>query len=161
MSAFCCCFIVYCIFFFLPSTHSTRLFLSFSHGFLPFKGLEIPIMVLQSKVFIIAMLQRFSPHISKKRTFIRRVKDRLSISKADSSSVDSQHDLELGLSSPPKPGHRRDNSCDSSINSTGHDSHHHRELTTSEAMKLFTKIPFPEPRLALHVNERKRESIVD
>ena len=44
-------------------------------------------------------------------------------------------------------------SCDSSVDGSN-DSHHHRELTTVEAMKLFTKIPFPEPRLALHVNDR-------
>ena len=121
-----------------------------SHGFLPFKGLEIPIMVLQSKVFIISLLQRFSPHISKKRSFIRRVKERLSI-RGDSSSVNSD-DLELGLSD------RKASSCDSSIQSIGVDGIKSigvdECLTTTEAMKLFTKIPFPEPRLALHVNDR-------
>jgi hypothetical protein len=118
------------------------------HGFLPFKGLEIPIMVLQSKVFIVTLLQRFSPHISKKRTFIRRVRERLSVSRASSADL-SDHDLEMGLS----PKRNVSSSCDSSVDGSN-DSHHHRELTTVEAMKLFTKIPFPEPRLALHVNDR-------
>jgi len=144
----------------LPShtTHNISISYSRSHGFLPFKGLEIPIMALQSKVFIITMLQRFSPHISRKRTFIRRVKERLTITKGESSSADSL-DLEMGVSPKSDSGlnksHKRCSSHDSS-KSLGDDSNR-RELTTSEAMKLFTKIPFPEPRLALYVNERKRD----
>ena len=45
------------------------------HGFLPFRGLEVPLMVLQSKVFLVVLLQRCSPFLSKKRTFIRRIKE--------------------------------------------------------------------------------------
>lgn len=36
--------------------------------------MEVPLMVLQSKVFLICMLQKFTPIVSKKKTFIRRVR---------------------------------------------------------------------------------------
>lgn len=41
---------------------------------MPLQGMEVPLMVLQSKVFLICMLQKFTPVVSKKKTFIRRVR---------------------------------------------------------------------------------------
>lgn len=37
------------------------------------EGLEIPLMVLQTKIFLIVLLQNFSPSISKRTTFIKRI----------------------------------------------------------------------------------------
>jgi hypothetical protein len=124
-----------------------------SHGFLPFKGLEIPLMVMQSKVFIIRLLQRFEPHISKKRTFIRRVKDAMhktqSLREKIHSSV-SADEVELGMAN-----RQASISACSNVDSEIFPGKKDNDLTTSEAMRLYTKIPFPEPRVVLHVNERE------
>ena len=108
-------------------------------------------MVMQSKVFIITLLQRFEPHISKKRTFIRRVKDAMQMGhhRDKSASQISAGDVESGMA--------KENSSDhcSGVDAEIFPGKKDNDLTTSEAMRLFTKIPFPEPRVVLHVNERE------
>jgi hypothetical protein len=136
-------------------------------GFLPFHGLEIPLMVLQSKVFLITVLRRFTPLTSKKRTFIRRVK-----------SVVAEKILQSPLlrnkSGSSKPGEDRpDNSEDQHLNHTdgnrSFQSQHCSEdletgclpvvdsiggVTSVDAMRLFTKIPFPEPKKVVYLIPR-------
>ena len=43
-------------------------------GFLPFRGLEVPLMVLQSKVFLSVLLKNHTPCAPKKRKMFRRVR---------------------------------------------------------------------------------------
>lgn len=126
-------------------------------------------MVMQTKVFIVVLLQRFEPHISRKRTFIRRVADRLHKSSRTSDSISvhnskgemtADDDLEAAV-----PVVRNDSGSQHSVRS-GKASElemaeifpgkKDSEVTGVEAMKLFTKIPFPEPKVVLHV--RKRDS---
>jgi hypothetical protein len=110
-------------------------------------------MVMQSKVFIIALLQRFEPHISKKRTFIRRVKDAMQKTHSQrekSTSHVSADEVESGMANQ-----RPSISACSGVDSEIFPGKKNNDLTTSEAMRLYTKIPFPEPRVVLHVNERE------
>lgn len=58
-------------------TVCVAVFFFFRHGFMPLQGMEVPIMVLQSKVFLVCMLQKFAPVVSKKKTFIRRVRSQV------------------------------------------------------------------------------------
>eukprot|EP00540_Astrosyne_radiata_P017180 CAMPEP_0116839396 /NCGR_PEP_ID=MMETSP0418-20121206/9746_1 /TAXON_ID=1158023 /ORGANISM="Astrosyne radiata, Strain 13vi08-1A" /LENGTH=673 /DNA_ID=CAMNT_0004469507 /DNA_START=92 /DNA_END=2113 /DNA_ORIENTATION=+ len=125
------------------------------HGFLPFQGLEVPLMVLQSKVFVAVLLQRCTPFLSRKRTIIRRIKTALSVSRFSSSSED-RADEETGTTPactpPPEPAMSLDHA--SSVDTIWEASKRLGGSTQTEAMKLFTKIPFPEPRRVLNVRER-------
>jgi hypothetical protein len=94
-------------------------YLLYRHGFLPLQGLEIPLMVLQTKVFLIVFLQNHSPFVSRRKTFIRKVQ--MAINKSishvrksstdgsfggtlpNAKSADSLVDLELGASIPSTP----------------------------------------------------------
>jgi hypothetical protein len=93
-------------------------------------------MVLQSKVFLISMLQKFTPLVSKKKTFIRRIK---SSAKAMTSSF-----------------HRK-RLDDSKTNGTLEED---VELAIWEApcqpdfQAQFTKTPFPEPRRVIKIRPR-------
>jgi hypothetical protein len=116
-------------------------------------------MVMQSKVFIIRLLQRFEPHISKKRTFIRRVKEAIHIShgrRETSSSHFSADEVESGMANQ-----QASTSACSDVDSELFPGKKDNDLTTSEAMRLYTKIPFPEPRVVLHVNEREPRNMLD
>jgi len=127
-------------------------------GFLPFKGLEVPLMVLQSKVFVAVLLQRCSPFLSKKRTFIRRVKEVFSNkSKPNSLEESSSSDDELMDSLSIQAVNSclsKETSKETVISKLISLSSVHSETTQTEAMKLFTKVPFPEPRRVINVRER-------
>jgi cytochrome P450 len=126
------------------------------HGFLPFKGMEVPVMVLQSKVFVAVLLQRCSPFLSKKRTFIRRVKD-VFVGKSKTENLgdsDNSDDDEMDVSSihdhnagPSVSKWTQETVLSRSISTQA-------ETTQTQAMKLFTKVPFPEPRRVINVRER-------
>jgi hypothetical protein len=111
-------------------------------------------MVMQSKVFIITLLQRFEPQISKKRTFIRRVKDAIHKGhhRDKSASQISTGDIESGMTKENTSG-----CCSSVFGSEIFPGKTNKDLTTSEALRLFTKIPFPEPRVVLHIYERESD----
>ncbi len=125
------------------------------HGFLPLKGLEVPLMVLQSKVFLAVLLQRFSPYLSKRRTFIRRVTEVLTCSVRPKESVEScsvgkvqGESMDPIQSLQTSDDFRQAESLDQTASSK------RNEVTQSDAMRLFTKIPFPEPRRVIHIRER-------
>jgi hypothetical protein len=189
-------------------------------GFLPLRGLEVPLMVLQTKVFLVTALLSFTPCLTKKRTFIRRVRSaavsvgqtlstpvRLSRKNLmDSSgrsirkgsrntkpappgegSLSGVVDLDIPPPPPPPPSSwsiassgsgsvSKPMPASSSVTSAS-PPHSPRPLlvnrvpTTStaqdleggccatemvpkEAMRLFTKIPFPEPRRIIHLRPR-------
>jgi hypothetical protein len=124
------------------------------YGFLPLKGLEVPLMVLQSKVFIAVLCQRFTPFLSRKRTFIRKLKTALKKSK-------------LAEERMAKPVHEQEevSSLYAESASSHEDARYFNDAELSEskkcgattqaaALKLFDKIPFPEPRRVLNVRER-------
>jgi len=171
------------------------------YGFLPLQGLEVPLMVLQSKVFLITALQRFSPYVSKRSTFIRRVQSAVSkrfsqsFSNAKKSSFATDElttthdhnrlDTPLGgeISSerlPPRTAsivNARAHSSDSDLESatmprtpppssgrviaSQHQSIHRQSsgTTPTDAMRLFTKIPFPEPHRVIHFRPRELERL--
>lgn len=122
------------------------------YGFLPLKGLEVPLMVLQSKVFIAVCLERFSPFLSKKRTFIRKLKSALHKSRFADEQVSEDDPDKYAVSSIYAES---DCSIENFRNSPGLD---HSKLdgdtTQTEAMQLFDKIPFPEPRRVMYIRER-------
>lgn len=140
--------------------HSHAFFLVHRHGFLALQGLEVPLMVLQSKVFLLVLLQKYSPSLSKRKTLIRRVKTAMQES-----------------FSHMKPSSKRKSSDDGNASQSGGDDEdegyvearlgsqggveigitHSREISQTEAMALFTKIPFPEPRRVIHIKPRCME----
>mmetsp|Transcript_16704 Transcript_16704/g.28331 ORF Transcript_16704/g.28331 Transcript_16704/m.28331 type:complete len:446 (-) Transcript_16704:473-1810(-) len=143
------------------------------HGFLPFRGLEVPLLVLQSKVFIAVLLQRFSPFLSRKRTFYRRIKDALSVRKVEQPKLPEEL-KQMEDSRSPGPGLKSkrvlpgesfdvssvaaESASEESITpetTMWETSRTLGDTTQSAAMKLFTKIPFPEPRRVLNVRDRK------
>lgn len=113
------------------------------YGFLPFKGLEVPLMVLQSKVLLAVLLQRFTPFLSSKTTFMRILKTAVFKSRriidGDGHEEISSITTEAANSIPSHPSERRPR---------------HGEVSQKEAMDLFDKIPFPEPRREMHLVER-------
>jgi hypothetical protein len=126
-------------------------------------------MVLQTKVFLIVLLQNYSPFLSTKRTFIRRVQS--AIHKQFNRKVDNQSkssnlcrrsfDLECGsgggcsappsLPSTPQRGGSINKDCNFSMPETKDG-----EPEESLAMKLFTGIPFPEPRRVINIRPRDK-----
>jgi len=112
-------------------------------------------MVLQSKVFLITLLQKFTPFLSKKKTFIRRVKS------VSQQVVKSIHSIKVKKGSDDGLG---SSEMDESFESSGKNSPpveeiedgcpKSGEMTQTDAMRLFTKIPFPEPRRVIKLRPR-------
>ena len=51
------------------------------YGFLPLQGLEIPIMILQTKIFLIVLLQKHTlASTGRKQTFMRRISEKITVS---------------------------------------------------------------------------------
>jgi hypothetical protein len=119
-------------------------------------------MVLQTKVFLIVFLQNHSPFVSRRKTFIRKVQLAInkSISHIRKPSTDSSVftlpnvksevslvDLELGASPPSTPP-RNSTATGATTPMKGKD-----EYDQNEEL-LFTRVPFPEPRRAIHMRLR-------
>ena len=145
------------------------------HGFLPFQGLEVPLLVMQTKVFIVVSLQRFSPFLSKRTTFYRKVKSalrvgvsvhpkspgrrrstsmvqkELSTDKDDDGNDDDNNNIEVSSVEGESSSH----GSTTRMHKIWDSSRQLGDTTQSAAMKLFTKIPFPEPRRVLNVQDRK------
>jgi hypothetical protein len=113
-------------------------------------------MVLQSKVFLIVLLQKYSPSLTKRKTLIRRMKTAMTRSRnepkhelattlfpAGTVDVDENEDaFAAGQSS----------SLEDIENGNGETKD--PEITQTEAMSLFTKIPFPVPKRVIHIKPR-------
>lgn len=124
------------------------------YGFLPLKGLEVPLMVLQSKVFIAVLCQRFTPFLSRKRTFIRKLKTALkktNLAEERMAKPVVEHD-EVSSLYAESASSLEDDRCFNDVDLS--ESKACGETTQAAAMKLFDKIPFPEPRRVLNVRER-------
>jgi hypothetical protein len=113
-------------------------------------------MVLQTKIFLICTLRRYTPQVQKKKTLLRRVTKALSNrksslqspSKDDSTNNDSsRHFSDL----PDESGMESDDDDDvfrsDSLRGVS-------ELSQVGAMELFSKIPFPEPRRVVFLKSR-------
>jgi hypothetical protein len=124
------------------------------HGFLALQGLEVPLMVLQSKVFLIVLLQKYSPSLTKRKTLIRRVKTAMtrswhgtkheraaSLFPGGTVDVDEVEDA----SAAGQPSSQEDIEIGETKDA---------EITQTEAMRLFTKIPFPVPKRVIHIKPR-------
>jgi hypothetical protein len=125
-------------------------------------------MVLQTKVFLIVFLQNHSPFVSRRKTFIRKVQ--MAINKSishvrksstdgsfggtlpNAKSADSLVDLELGASIPSTPP-RNATASGATTPTKGKDEHDRNEEL------LFTRVPFPEPRRAIHMRLRGDKDI--
>lgn len=141
--------------------------------------MEVPLMVLQSKVFLITTLRQYAPAIRKRKTIIRRVKDRV-----NSSSHELIRTLKIPgsasrdtVSAPLSTEHSQDGSDQNWLNETPQRKSNHimqspssvsslardiemgseikpKELTQTRAMSLFTKTPFPEPKRVVLLQPR-------
>jgi hypothetical protein len=124
----------------------------YSYGFLPLQGLEVPLMVMQSKVFLIVALRDFSPLVvSRQKSFIRRVQSSLRGLARDKDDTDL-NGSQLGNSSDGDDlvGSNRSFDVEAGAATSG-------EVSQTEAMRLFTKIPFPEPKRVIRLRARIME----
>jgi hypothetical protein len=123
------------------------------HGFLPLQGLEVPLMVLQTKIFLVVLLQNYTPSVSKKRTFMRKVHE------AVSKSFTLRQSDESGNQLPPIKSIRSIESALCALNieageeDTASPTKRHKDKT-EKPERLFTRIPFPEPRRVIHFHAR-------
>lgn len=141
------------------------------YGFLPLQGLEVPIMVLQTKIFLIVVLQNHTPFWPGKRhNFVRRMTEKLSKSIRQirpevsfsttqrSRSLDDLSEMERGTSTvpasvsvapvtPPRSPPRLDDAPPSTLRSEKH-------LEIRQEERLFTQVPFPEPRRPIQIRAR-------
>jgi hypothetical protein len=125
-------------------------------------------MVLQTKVFLVVLLQNYSPFVSRRKIFIRRVQCAINkpirhmrTPSADASmlasctiphnrSAGSLKELELGttLAAASSPGKNASDIPPPPVSKSTRDAHDKNE------MLLFTRVPFPEPRRAVHMRPR-------
>ena len=132
------------------------------HGFLPLHGIEVPLMVLQSKVFLIALLQKFTPVLSMRKNLIRRVQTKVVKSVRDfRSRRQSGTHMDPYLSDMDVSAHslRSMNGASESFSSPMPTviqtlDNTRGNVSQSEAMSMFTKTPFPEPRRVIHLRPR-------
>ena len=98
-------------------------------------------MVMQSKVFLICLLQKYSPLMCKKKTIIRRfsesVRKRMSHNGSKEGEGQSSSEDDMDDSDDLKP--------------------ELAEMTQTRAMRLFTKLPFPEPKRVTKLRPRVLE----
>lgn len=133
------------------------------HGFLPLQGLEVPLLVLQCKVFLAVVLQQYSPFISRKRTFLRRVK--AAIDKSLKSEMTRKRSDSPSPSTPPSGAHlSRSTTPDDSdyhpgdgnySSSVGRGGRVASATVQLEISHLFNKLPFPEPRRGISLRPRE------
>lgn len=108
-------------------------------------------MVLQCKVFLIVALKEHSPIVSKKRTLIRRMKTAVS-QNLNKSLNGLKRNLEQETQSAPRtPQFDRSRSNSPDLEVGGSPS---KEVSQVDAMRLFDKIPFPEPRRVVYLRPR-------
>jgi len=140
------------------------------YGFLPFQGLEVPLMVLQSKVFLVTLLRRYTPCTSKRKTFIRRVTSAVG-QKLMNSPMPMRNKLTIPVGSADDAGNQKvplsgrieahsvpatlptvvDAEDGRPANKPGN------SVTPREAMRWFSKLPFPEPRHVVYLIPRVNE----
>jgi hypothetical protein len=121
------------------------------YGFLPLNGLEVPLMVLQTKVYLVTVLRKYTPLPSKRRTLLHRVSSAVRQS-INGSKAKMQLDVTREFVRPqrePTPSLR--SSFSDLERGQGTSS---LRVTPSDAMAMFTKIPFPEPIRATYLQER-------
>ena len=101
------------------------------HGFLPFRGYEVPLLVLQTKMFLVVLLQCHFPSVSKRKTFVRKVHEALS-----KSFSSHRHDT-VGRDATAQPEEAPPSNDPTII-----------------PERIFKKVPFPEPRRVIQIHPR-------
>jgi hypothetical protein len=114
-------------------------------------------MVLQSKVFLIVLLQKYTPSLTKRKTLIRRMKTAMTRSwngpKHELATSLFPDDTVIGVDEGEDPfAAGQPSSLEDIENGETKDP----EITQTEAMSLFTKIPFPVPKRVIHIKPRIR-----
>ena len=126
------------------------------------RGLEVPVMVLQTKIFLITLLLNYTPFSCRRKTFMQKVQHavgntfRHSISKNDIVGTHVEPDIELGqhvskstsinsaiLSAIPQS----EDFQASSTEMTTETNHQHES-------RILRCLPFPELRHAIYVRPR-------
>lgn len=120
-------------------------------GFLPFQGKEVPLMVLQTKVFLIASLKRFTPCVVHPKSLIQRVRASVRIRSSGTVRTTKSSD---GSESGPESMRRSASLDDLEAGFVPNNARSADKMKPMEAMALFTKIPFPEPRRNVHLRPR-------
>lgn len=137
------------------------------HGFLPLQGLEVPLMVLQTKVFLVVLLQNYSPSVSKKRTFMRKVHDAYrkstTLRQPDHSGVDEPWNHPSPMKST-RSFETTLNDLDIEAGDGGTEAPMKRQSLLrkdkiEKLERLFTRIPFPEPRRVIHFHARPDKEV--
>ncbi|GAX20222.1 hypothetical protein FisN_12Hh069 [Fistulifera solaris] len=122
-------------------------------GFLPLQGLEVPLMVLQCKVFLIVTLRNYAPAVSKRNTFIRRVKSAVSFRKSQHfETPEASLRSWAGFTDVAEGSNHSTWDVEDGPAAAADQSNH--RMTPSEALKRFTKIPFPEPKRVIQLKPR-------
>ncbi len=138
------------------------------YGFLPLQGLEIPIMVLQTKIFLIVLLQNNTPlWTGKRHNFMRRMTEKISksirhirpdgsiVTTQRSRSLDDLSEMEGGSArclSPSRPKRASSSQRARDMPCSPSQSERHIEIRHEE--RLFTRVPFPEPRRPVQIRSR-------
>lgn len=117
-------------------------------------------MVLQTKVFLIVALRDFSPFSSRRKTFIRRVKHAvhdvqtsfMGGKKVYQENTDPNESCVIDVSDGYlSEGEANLSSWDllegGSLSNQG-------EISQNDAMRVFTKVPFPEPKRVIRMRPR-------
>ena len=118
-----------------------------------FEGLEVPLLVLQTKVFLIVLLRKYSPFVFKRQTIIRRVQSAIhsSFRRMRLPGKTNQSPAGLDIESCATSGD------DVASSPRARVSHRSEELL---GMKLFTPIPFPEPKRVIHIRPREHDELI-
>ncbi|GAX21367.1 hypothetical protein FisN_12Lh069 [Fistulifera solaris] len=124
-------------------------------GFLPLQGLEVPLMVLQCKVFLVVTLRNYAPTVSKRNTFIRRVKSAVSFRKSQHvETPEASLRSWAGLTDVAEGSNHSIGAWDVEDGPAAAADQSNHRMTPSEALKQFTKIPFPEPKRVIQLKPR-------
>ena len=152
-------------------------FVSLRHGFLALNGLEVPLLVLQTKVFLIVLLREHSPFLSQRRSFIRRIQTAINESFRRTKAANQGRevstlggsDIECGAGDRVKIPDAQRNENLSSSPPTARESDISEDIRTADeydkhskeslAMKLFSFQAFPEPRRATYIRLRDRNCV--
>ena len=126
------------------------------HGFLAFEGLEVPLLVLQTKIFLIVLLRQFSPFVFKRRTIIRRVQSAIHNSFRRTLLIGKMNHSPVGLVDIESCEESSVSGDDVASSPRARSPHRSED---SLGMKLFTPIPFPEPKRVIHIRPREHDEL--
>jgi len=121
-------------------------------------------MVLQTKIFLVVTLQKYTPLLSKKRTLLRRVKVAVNRSIRDMRTRIGSESAAPGEAPLARPTSNLRSSSTASTSRLSSDQPGNsstdapKAVSQRQAMEMFTKLPFPEPRRVTYLRPREWDS---